>query len=383
MADPYLATLNALNSGPTTQYVTVDHTDYEGMRRANEKAAKAEADLKAAKERSAVEATEAWWAPRMDAAEGQAVQSDLNYRAWRAVAEAVEDGLGLGMFDRPITQPPASLVLRHFQDLVAHRKTAPGMDREVSKQLALVERWRLMGLAMDKRAGALADDRAEGALDYYKLSGQLHNGTSGTNATGDTVHYMENRRKPGLIVGVTQAGMRALHELDKKGLAPPGIWPAIAAMAAKRETLYKEWIDEERDLANTHQRKIDALESDFTVLEARRQALESAQKEQNRRGPGWFGKSAWVEALGKTTDDLAKCKEAIALNRQEIKRLVQERNLAQSRGEWVKKRQAVDMMHTMALADLDDEIAKNPAYMDQFAGPPRAQDKVEGVAPQA
>lgn len=367
MADPYLATLNALNSGPP-QTVYVDNTDYAGMRRANERAAQAEADLKAAKERSAVEYTKTFWVHRLSAAEGQVIQSDLNYRAWRAVAEAVEDGMAQGMFERPIERPPESLVLRHYQSLVAQRKTAPGLDRDTSKQLALVERWRLMGRAMhrEETMELLPDDLAEGALNYYKFSGMLHNGTGAVDENTDTM--VHEHRRPGMVVNVTQSGLRALNELRKKGLMPPGLERAVAEMAERQEAYWKRRVGERGDEAQSHQRKLDELAAQRAVLEARQQALETAQKEQSKRGPGWFGKAAWVEAMGKTTDDLAQVKEALVANHQAAERHVADRDLALGRGRWCKARLALDVAHTVALVLLDEEIAKNPSFMAKFEG---------------
>jgi len=378
-SDPYLVALNALTQPTSTAPIYIDRTDYEGMRLANEKAEQATKALEEAQQKSKVEAERAWWKPRLDAAEGQVIHSDLNYRAWRAVAEAVEGGLA-GALGRPIDPVAPTLILRHVQTLIAARQAIPGQDRDTLKQLAQVERWRLLGLMMDERMDILPEDQNEGGLNYYKFSAQLHNGTAGKEI-GDVVFYMEDQRRPGMIVNITQTGLRALSALDKKGLAPPGIWEAIRHVVSKKEALYEELKAFREREAQSAQRKIDELNRQLDLLKARLEALESAHKEQTRHGPGWFGKKAWTEALGKTTTELAQVKESIAACNRDVKALTEERDLALSRGRWLAKQQKYDIAHTLALVEIDAAIRENPRFMDQFAGQTAgARNEVVGAA---
>jgi len=334
------------------------------MRLANEKAEKATKALEEAQQKSKADATRAWWKPRMDAAEGQAVHSDLNYRAWRSVAEAVEGGLA-GALGGPIEPVAPTLILRHMQTLIAAHKAIPGQDRDTMKQLAQVERWRLTGLFVDGALDLLPEDQKEGGLNYYKLSAQLHNGTGGEKIW-NAVYFMEEERRPGMVVNITQMGLRALAALDKKGLAPPGIWEAIRHVVSRKEAWYEERKALREREAQSVQRKLDDLDKQAPVLSARLEALESAHKEQTRHGPGLFGKKAWTEALGKTTTELTQVKELIAAHNRDLASLKAERDLALGRGQWLAKQQKYDIAHTLALANLDAEILKNPKFMDQF-----------------
>lgn len=166
-------------------------------------------------------------APYLRAGFASSMSHELNYRAWRAVAESLATANAGGSTIRKkvvaqsttpgkLSGESMSMAVLEYAAQVPEYK--PAVNPTNLRRLARVERWRLLAQALVGQYEPHPDDVEEGTVSFFKVRTIRNDGTDARPVV-DIVEDFE-RRRPGLMANIAQSGHQALRELKKVGLLP-------------------------------------------------------------------------------------------------------------------------------------------------------------------
>ncbi len=268
MGDAILDAMNGYAGGQRTQYVYVrdPDADAERDRAIKERDAairkKAEFEKLTTDQKVNVAREEGRLSviPYAQAGNAAAMGHELNYRAWRAVAEALGRAAAGGETTMqraikksrsgwPVVLTGESMSMAVVEHVATQEQARGALTPVNLRRLARVERWRLMASALMNNYQQHPDDVEEGAQSYFVNESIKSDGSSARPVT-DLVADFE-RRKPGMMAGIARAGHQALRELKQIGLLPEDAEDRLK-LAAKslREEGEKSLVDLNQVLAS-------------------------------------------------------------------------------------------------------------------------------------